>query len=316
MFLARVVQSHTRRFAAVAAFIVVTWLCVTASGFAHAAGGPNRGSGAASTAATGRATAPGQLAKAAPTTSPQPLSNADLNPGGANNGGNCGAYCSTRNGSPSLNGNGNGKAVGKPCAGCVGKADNKNPPGQAPNGSDHNNGYECDGNHGVGKTNPAHTGCASLVVSPSPRPSPSMSTSPSASPTATVSPSVSPTATVSPSVSPTATVSPSVSPTATVSPSVSPTATVSPSVSPTATVSPSVSPTTPTTTVLGRKITRTPPNQTPTVLPNRVAQTPNALPFTGDSIAPLVGFAAILLLSGLMAVVAGRQPGGLGRRRS
>ena len=286
MFLARVVQSHTRRFAAVAAFIVVTWLCVTASGFAHAAGGPNRGSGAASTAATGRATAPGQLAKAAPTTSPQPLSNADLNPGGANNGGNCGAYCSTRNGSPSLNGNGNGKAVGKPCAGCVGKADNKNPPGQAPNGSDHNNGYECDGNHGVGKTNPAHTGCASLVVSPSPRPSPSMSTSPSASPTATVSPSVSPTATVSPSVSPTAT------------------------------VSPSVSPTTPTTTVLGRKITRTPPNQTPTVLPNRVAQTPNALPFTGDSIAPLVGFAAILLLSGLMAVVAGRQPGGLGRRRS
>jgi len=276
MFLARVVQSHTRRFAAVAAFIVVTWLCVTASGFAHAAGGPNRGSGAASTAATGRATAPGQLAKAAPTTSPQPLSNADLNPGGANNGGNCGAYCSTRNGSPSLNGNGNGKAVGKPCAGCVGKADNKNPPGQAPNGSDHNNGYECDGNHGVGKTNPAHTGCASLVVSPSPRPSPSMSTSPSASPTATVSPSV----------------------------------------SPTATVSPSVSPTTPTTTVLGRKITRTPPNQTPTVLPNRVAQTPNALPFTGDSIAPLVGFAAILLLSGLMAVVAGRQPGGLGRRRS
>jgi hypothetical protein len=90
---------------------------------------------------------------------PQPLSNADMNKGGANNGGDCGAYCSTRDGSPSLNGNGGGKSTGKPCAGCVGKADNKNPPGQAPNGSDHNNGYECDGNHGIGKGNPAHTAC-------------------------------------------------------------------------------------------------------------------------------------------------------------
>ena len=92
-------------------------------------------------------------------TQPQPLSNANHNKGGANNGGNCGAYCSTRDGSPSQNGNGNGKATGKPCAGCVGKADNKNPKGQAPNGSDHNNGYECDGNHGIGKGNPAHTAC-------------------------------------------------------------------------------------------------------------------------------------------------------------
>lgn len=57
-----------------------------------------------------------------------------------------------------MNGNGGGGG-GKPCAGCVGNADNKFPPGQAPNGSDHNNGYECDGNSGVGKTNPAHSGC-------------------------------------------------------------------------------------------------------------------------------------------------------------
>jgi LPXTG-motif cell wall-anchored protein len=41
----------------------------------------------------------------------------------------------------------------------VGAADNKNPKGQAPDGSDHNNGYECDGNHGIGRSNPAHTGC-------------------------------------------------------------------------------------------------------------------------------------------------------------
>ncbi|MDQ1395357.1 MAG: hypothetical protein QOG64_616 [Acidimicrobiaceae bacterium] len=68
-------------------------------------------------------------------------------------------YASTCDGRPSANGNGNGNATGKPCQGCVGNADNKNPPGQFPNGTDHNNGYECDGNHGVGKGNPAHSSC-------------------------------------------------------------------------------------------------------------------------------------------------------------
>ncbi len=68
-------------------------------------------------------------------------------------------YDSTCDGSPSENGNGGGNATGKPCAGCVGAADNKNPQGQLPDGSDHNAGYECDRNSGVGKTNPAHTGC-------------------------------------------------------------------------------------------------------------------------------------------------------------
>ena len=70
-----------------------------------------------------------------------------------------GPYCATNVGSPSLNGNGNGNAVGKPPAGTAGKADNKNPQGQMPNGSDLNAGYECDTNHGIGRTNPAHTGC-------------------------------------------------------------------------------------------------------------------------------------------------------------
>lgn len=95
---------------------------------------------------------------------PQPLSTADQNSGGANgqcSGTNNGPYCSTRDGAPSLNGNGNGNAYGKPCAGCVGRADNKNPQGQKPGGSDHNAGYECDSNKGIGKTNPAHTGCTS-----------------------------------------------------------------------------------------------------------------------------------------------------------
>jgi hypothetical protein len=60
---------------------------------------------------------------------------------------------------PSLNGNEKGNAVGKPDAGTVGNADDKNPPGQFPNGTDANNGYECDGNHGIARTNPAHTYC-------------------------------------------------------------------------------------------------------------------------------------------------------------
>lgn len=85
-----------------------------------------------------------------------------------------GGYDSTCDGSASQNGNGNGKASGKPCAGCVGNADVKNPKGQAPNGSDHNNGYECDGNHGVGKGNPAHSGCqsGSTPVAPAESPHP------------------------------------------------------------------------------------------------------------------------------------------------
>jgi len=90
------------------------------------------------------------------TSEPQPPSNADFSGHGANV---HGPYDSTRDGSPSENGNGDGKAVGKPCAGCVGSADNKNPPGQLPGGSDANAGYECDRNKGIGKSNPAHTSC-------------------------------------------------------------------------------------------------------------------------------------------------------------
>jgi hypothetical protein len=71
---------------------------------------------------------------------------------------------------------GPGLQTGKPCAGCVGNADDKNPPGQSPDGSDHNSGYECDGrdrpadnqqgngNHGIGDENPAHTGCESTAT--------------------------------------------------------------------------------------------------------------------------------------------------------
>ena len=69
-------------------------------------------------------------------------------------------------GQPSGNGTSTNKNGNRPCAGCVGKADYKNPPGQLPDGSDHNKGYECDENEGVGKMNPAHSGCAPGAVTP------------------------------------------------------------------------------------------------------------------------------------------------------
>src|SRR4051794_9152170 len=101
----------------------------------------------------------GSRATSGDTTQPQPISNADANTGGAN--GQCpdGPYCSTRDGSASGNGSGGGLAKGEPCAGCVGKADNKNPAGQMPDATDGNAGHECDTNHGIAQTNPAHTGC-------------------------------------------------------------------------------------------------------------------------------------------------------------
>ena len=74
---------------------------------------------------------------------------------GANSG--CGAYCPFGTDQPS--GNGYGRTNNPHLAGEQGSADSKFPPGQSPDGSDDNNGYECDGNGGVGQTNPAHSGC-------------------------------------------------------------------------------------------------------------------------------------------------------------
>ena len=107
-----------------------------------------------------------------PGTPSQPLSTADRNGTGANPGETCThSYCSNGTGLPTGNGVGDGKAVGQPCAGCVGKADNKNPKGQAPDGpTDRNAGYECDRNQGIGQTNPAHTGCTTSTTQPAPPP--------------------------------------------------------------------------------------------------------------------------------------------------
>jgi hypothetical protein len=141
--------------------------------------------------------------------------------GGGSNGG--GAYDSHCDQGAGDNGNGgNGK-----CAGCTGKSDYKNPPGQHP--GDHNNGYECDHNKGVGKGNPAHSQCRpnpapSTPTTPTPSPSPSSSTpcigstcSPSTPPCVggNCGPGPSPTTSESPCTGPNCT--PSFSPSPTVS---------------------------------------------------------------------------------------------------
>ena len=96
---------------------------------------------------------------------------------GANDGGGYQSTCDeTDFGEP---GQGPDDPGGRPCAGCVGNADDKDPPGQHPDGGDANSGYECDGrdrpfdpttesdgngNHGVGDENPAHTGCSGTTT--------------------------------------------------------------------------------------------------------------------------------------------------------
>lgn len=106
------------------------------------------------------AEAPGQVKQL-----PAPVVVAPAPSGGANV---SGPFDSTSDGSPSLNGNGGGLAVGKPCAGCVGNADDKNPPGQVKNDKD--KGYECDDNNGVGKGNPAHSSCVPTEEPPGEEP--------------------------------------------------------------------------------------------------------------------------------------------------
>src|SRR5947207_1162858 len=106
---------------------------------------------------------PGALAgNADPSNKHDPSPAASPSPGGhestqaghgcnQNGQGHGGSYDSTCDHSSSENGNGSGG--GKPCAGCVGNADNKDPKGHQPGGSDSNNGYECDGNNGISKGN-------------------------------------------------------------------------------------------------------------------------------------------------------------------
>ena len=147
-----------------------------------------------------------------------------------------GPYDATCDGSPSQNGNGPGGNPGPPCAGCVGNADNQQPPGQLPGGSDANNGYECDGNQGVGQGNPAHTSCTpGSDGDPTPTPTPTPTVTVTVTPTPTPTPTV--TVTPTPTPTPTVTVTPTPTPTPTV------TVTPTPTPTPTVTVTPTPTPT-------------------------------------------------------------------------
>ncbi len=81
--------------------------------------------------------------------SPYPVNGTGANTSGPPDNGAYNPTCSE----PGAHGN-------EPATGSVGKADAKNPPGQFPNGSDANAGYECDRNMGIGQGNPAHTSCS------------------------------------------------------------------------------------------------------------------------------------------------------------
>ncbi|MDQ3940341.1 MAG: hypothetical protein M3238_03210 [Actinomycetota bacterium] len=84
--------------------------------------------------------------------------------GGSNQSGDYDSTCDQGAGD-----HGQGGSSGK-CAGCTGKSDYKNPPGQYK--GDGNNGYECDHNKGVGKGNPPHSQCRPETVSTPPPPPP------------------------------------------------------------------------------------------------------------------------------------------------
>ena len=165
-----------------AAALIVACLAIPAPAFGNEGRGEEHRNhrADASTATQGASDhSAGTAATVGDPTKPQPESRADRNDGGAN-AYDCvtdpGPYCSTRDGSPSANGEGQGGAIGRPAAGTVGKADNKNPPGQEPGPGDANAGYECDTNKGIAKGNPAHT--VSMAAPPPPPPPPPPQTPP------------------------------------------------------------------------------------------------------------------------------------------
>jgi hypothetical protein len=226
-------------------------------------------------------------------TQPQPLSGADQQSGGAN--GQCpgGAYCSTRDGTASGNGNGGGSSTGKPCAGCVGKADNKNPPGQAPDASDGNAGYECDTNHGIARGNPAHTACTTsggtdCTATPDAPECQGGGTDCTATPDAPECQGGGTDCTATPNAPECVTGGPECTPTAANNFC---------------------------STVLGEKVTHTPATRTSstgtpttTVLGEKTTRTPSgALPFTGADIALLSAMALIAMVAGTALTLAARR---------
>jgi hypothetical protein len=205
-----------------------------------------------------------------------------------------GPYESVCPSGPSLNGNGKGNAVGKPCAGCVGSADDKQPQGQLPGGNDPNAGYECDRNHGVGRTNPAHTRpCASPTTTTAITTAPPPTTTAAPPPTTTAAPP--PTTTAAPP--PTTTAAPP--PTTTAAPP--PTTTAASPPTTTAASPPTTTSTQPFTPPVKKPRTNAPhaPFTPPTVRSRTPSKGPG-LPFTGLDLLGVVLLGGTALVLGIV----------------
>jgi len=267
--------------------LVVMLFLLTTAVFAFAdSGTPTGGTDATATAQNDATAATSGMAVGATAVSSPPhgCDQAGQGPGSP--------YDSTCDGSPSGNGNGNGNATGKPCAGCVGAADNKNPPGQFPDGSDHNNGYECDGNHGIGRTNPAHTGCAATTT-----------TLPVTTTTAATTTTVAGTTSTTMPATTTSVLGTTIVQTTTIPPT-----TTLPCEATTTTTGECESTTT-TARVLGSTLVNNgglgKPHRTP-VLPKRTPPD-RVLPFTGSDPSPYIGIAGVLMALGGSLVLASRR---------
>lgn len=229
-----------------------------------------------------------------------------------------GPYDANCTGAPSQNGNGHGgnESPGRPCAGCVGQADNQQPPGQMPGGSDNNAGYECDSNQGVGQGNPAHTTCT-------PGPSPTITPTPTVTPTPRVTPT--PTVTVTPRVTPTPrhTSTPPVTPTPRATPNADPSGPVvagpgstPPPLQPGLEERPSRPGPGPDE-VLGERISRAPQAVAPQQVAPQVVTAPalaaadrvaaGQLPLTGAPLVPFLLMGVAMTLSGVALVAASRE---------
>lgn len=245
-----------------------------------------------------------------------------------------GPYDANCTGAPSQNGNGrdNTGIPGPPCAGCVGQADNQQPPGQMPGGSDGNAGYECDSNNGIGQGNPAHTGCAPGST-PTATPTPTITPTPTPTPTPTITPRVTPTPTptITPRVTPTpsAGATPQDAGTPPLVPEPSNTSTPpGPAASPSApgipdggsrppVIRPGVDeqPSRPGSTpdaVLGDRISRAPQAVAPQVVAASVSPESDRvaagqLPFTGAPLVPFLLLGMAITLSGVALVAAARE---------
>ena len=151
-------MTRTRIGALLLALTTILWLTAATPALAHHRDGHDKGSAGSGQTTTDdgdRDTSAGKNGQPDPEPTEDTEQASRGNTSCENNAGkgSGGEYDSTCDGTVGRQGGGgNGK-----CAGCDGRADNKDPKGQSRN--DRNNGYECDNNGGIAKGNPAHSRC-------------------------------------------------------------------------------------------------------------------------------------------------------------